>query len=484
MFENEFNLMNISEEYYIKNQEMENIFLIFNVNGNMICECSNIMFHARQCLICGRNQCISCVDELNRCANCNEETQYNEILSNKIKRLKCRCIYCKEEILIEETKEHPQRKEDHLKRCEGCGLIEMENLILLHQQECISFLSSENKLLKKHNTLLMGDNTILNKFNKRLNEDNQVLKGEYNVMSKRLKKLVLENEKESSKQQESTKNSFGNENIQTGKIKSLNDNNKRLLDEKLDLNERNNKLNKRLRQSVDDVNILKNEIESLKISSNNNENNNEPKRDVNYEKNLEMAVLSFKLYFGTECFPDEARARNLCVESSNNGNKFANGMRFYFGWDKKQDYQKSFEIFSEIVRDDKTFRNEETSYCLFLLALQFEYGEGTTKDIKTAIRLYKQAIKMHNSNAMCNLAIIYFEGIEGTKKDFGTSIKLLKKAVELNNSFAYFKLAGIYEDGRYDIEKNINLSIHLYKKAAELGCAKAKERLSILIKTF
>ena len=86
-------------------------------------------------------------------------------------------------------------------------------------------------------------------------------------------------------------------------------------------------------------------------------------------------MKSYNLYFGFDCKVDEVKAKELCLESAKEGNKFADGMRFFFGWDTEKDIEKSFQKFKESVQDDPNYQKKDTPYSAYFLALLHHYGK-------------------------------------------------------------------------------------------------------------
>jgi hypothetical protein len=73
-----------------------------------------------------------------------------------------------------------------------------------------------------------------------------------------------------------------------------------------------------------------------------------------------------------------------------------------------------------------------STYIMNNLAEAHYAGLGTPKNIKEAIRLWKQAAELGDAGAMCHLAHMYNNG-RGVPKDFKKALKFWKKAAELGN---------------------------------------------------
>ena len=123
---------------------------------------------------------------------------------------------------------------------------------------------------------------------------------------------------------------------------------------------------------------------------------------------------SYKFFYANGVPKNEKKAKKLCLKSCYRGNKFAKGMKYYFGWETKKNEKKAFQLFTDSLNEDPSFQSPDTSYSLNFIAFMHYNGRGDLKvDILKAIQLYEKAFLLNNSSAMFNLAIIYEEGKEG-----------------------------------------------------------------------
>lgn len=93
---------------------------------------------------------------------------------------------------------------------------------------------------------------------------------------------------------------------------------------------------------------------------------------------------------------------------------------------------------------------------------------GEKKNIIKIKKLYESAIKLGNSDAMIELAIIYKYGIGQVKKDITKTIELYENAIELGNLDAMLQLGHIYYQEECK-DKKFTKCIKLYERAIDLG---------------
>ncbi len=135
------------------------------------------------------------------------------------------------------------------------------------------------------------------------------------------------------------------------------------------------------------------------------------------------------------------------------------------------------------------------------LGFMYENGNGVQKDIKKAIRYYRQAAELGSEDAKLALALLnLYELINNPKSVSIDNSVVVKGEVTLNYKLsvsdlkavltrakkgdkdAIFTLATIYDNGYGDIKADKDKAIALYKKAAQLGSKKAKTILQLIKK--
>lgn len=99
------------------------------------------------------------------------------------------------------------------------------------------------------------------------------------------------------------------------------------------------------------------------------------------------------------------------------------------------------------------------------LAYMYLYGtNGVEQDFAASLKYYTMAAEQNDPIALNNLGSLYFNGI-GTQKNIKKALKLFRQAADLGNSDAAVNLAFIYlTGGSHDIERN-RMAMELFEKA-------------------
>ncbi|EXX62850.1 Ack1p [Rhizophagus irregularis DAOM 197198w] len=113
---------------------------------------------------------------------------------------------------------------------------------------------------------------------------------------------------------------------------------------------------------------------------------------------------------------------------------------------------------------------------MFSLAMYYENGEGTEKNLEKALYWHQKAAENGFTDSMHNLAIKYYSK-GGAEKNLEKAIYWYQKAAEngFNGSMHY--LAMCYEDVE-GTEKNLEKAIYWYQKAAENGFTDSMHNLA------
>lgn len=98
--------------------------------------------------------------------------------------------------------------------------------------------------------------------------------------------------------------------------------------------------------------------------------------------------------------------------------------------------------------------------------------------LKKAFILFKKASELGNSDAMCNLALLYQNGT-GVERNVDTAIHYFQKSQLLGNDVAMYHLAYIYLKG-LGVERNQQLAVNYFEKASELGNSYAMNNLAFM----
>ncbi len=94
----------------------------------------------------------------------------------------------------------------------------------------------------------------------------------------------------------------------------------------------------------------------------------------------------------------------------------------------------------------------------FRLGRMYEKGDGVSKDLEAALRLYRQAGEKGHAGAQRRVAAAYAFGLGGVKKDEGEARKWLTRAAEGGDTRAQKQLAEAYRRGLAGFPKDENLA--------------------------
>lgn len=115
---------------------------------------------------------------------------------------------------------------------------------------------------------------------------------------------------------------------------------------------------------------------------------------------------------------------------------------------------------------------------IFVRANALFLGDGVTKDMPQAVRLYRQAAAKGHAKSMNSLGLLYFDG-RGMPKDRREAARYFRMAAEAGLPRAQFNYARCLELGD-GVDKDTAAAIALYRKAAEQGHASAQFNLAQL----
>src|SRR5262245_39820250 len=106
------------------------------------------------------------------------------------------------------------------------------------------------------------------------------------------------------------------------------------------------------------------------------------------------------------------------------------------------------------------------------LGVQYENGQGVTKDLGKAAELYQKAADQGDATAQRHLGFLYENG-QGVAKDLGKAAELYQKAADQGEAWAQNNLSGLYQH-RQVVTKDSRKAAELYEKAADQGHAAAQ----------
>ncbi|KAG9289248.1 hypothetical protein G9A89_007493, partial [Geosiphon pyriformis] len=148
-------------------------------------------------------------------------------------------------------------------------------------------------------------------------------------------------------------------------------------------------------------------------------------------------------------------------------------------------FEKAFELYSKAAEAGDL----DAQYAL---ALCYEYGLGTTKNVEKAFGLYSKAAEAGNTNTQYNLALCYANG-KGTKRNEEKAFELYSIAAEAGDLDAQYAIARSAEAGNIAAQTNLGFcyangkgtkrneekAFGLYSKAAEAGNTNAQYNLAL-----
>jgi tetratricopeptide (TPR) repeat protein len=137
-------------------------------------------------------------------------------------------------------------------------------------------------------------------------------------------------------------------------------------------------------------------------------------------------------------------SREWCKKSVSNGCKFGIALENFWGFKLKVDYKKSFEIFTELYKQDPNIEKVETITVVNLIGYSYMTANGVEKNLTEAVTYFKLGASMGQAHSLNNLGLlsIFFKTIfyffnffryengEGVPKDIEKSIEYYKLAFE------------------------------------------------------
>lgn len=155
----------------------------------------------------------------------------------------------------------------------------------------------------------------------------------------------------------------------------------------------------------------------------------------------------------------ETLSTNKLEKSCDKGNPkacFILGQRFLNGKHVQKNEKQAFKIFHEACE-----RFKEVSSCTNTGAL-YEFGVGTKRNYKEAIKFYTLACDKDNKSSCLNLGMLYSKG-KGVKKDLKKALKLIQKSCRLDDSKACYNLAVMYDTARGGVKHNASKAVTYYQ---------------------
>ena len=116
----------------------------------------------------------------------------------------------------------------------------------------------------------------------------------------------------------------------------------------------------------------------------------------------------------------------------------------------------------------------------FNLGLMYTKGQGVVQDDMEAARWYRKAAEQGNASAQVNLGWVYENG-RGVAKSDVEAVRWYRKAAEQGEAYAQRSLGLMYADGRGVLKDDVE-AVRWYRKAAEQGDADARNALDLMHK--
>jgi TPR repeat protein len=137
--------------------------------------------------------------------------------------------------------------------------------------------------------------------------------------------------------------------------------------------------------------------------------------------------------------------------------------------------RKSLALFERVLKMDPANAKAQNN-----LGIIYEKGLGVEDDTKKAIEWYGKAAEQGDTDALCNLGLIYAKGAEkvGLKQDFHSAAKLYRKAADMGAREAQLNLGAFYYHGA-GVPQDFKKAAEWYRKAAVQGDADAQCNLAI-----
>lgn len=199
---------------------------------------------------------------------------------------------------------------------------------------------------------------------------------------------------------------------------------------------------------------------------------------------LEIAVESFKLFFGVGVPKNEKKAIEICLESSVQGDQLAQAFQHYYGWETQISVIEAKKNIKEIIKEkEKMISLYGKEYLSYAYNLKGILIKGIK--IKKAIKCFEISMELSgNPDSMFRLAELhYFADLSEPEQDFKKAFEFYKKSANKNHLNALLCVAFFYKRGEEGyFEKCIKKSIFYFEKCAQLNCSTAYCQLSLYYK--
>ena len=167
---------------------------------------------------------------------------------------------------------------------------------------------------------------------------------------------------------------------------------------------------------------------------------------------------------------DKKEAITLLKELSNNNIYAKKELAYCYktGYGVEQNFEIAADLYKEAYKLHDTEAMEQ-------LALLYMSGQGVVKDIVKGVSLLKEAAIAGSASAMTRLGELYLEG-KVVNDDEKVAFYYFSKAAEKNYPEAYYGLGRMYYNGFY-VDLDIPNAVKCYKQGADLGCSRCMNQL-------
>lgn len=146
------------------------------------------------------------------------------------------------------------------------------------------------------------------------------------------------------------------------------------------------------------------------------------------------------------------------------GNTLASG--YSWGWFGERDYATHLFILQDLVKQGSPGAMNNIGFA-------YQHGLGLHKSLRWAVYWYEKAVRMGNTDAMCNLADIYLFQ-EGKYHNVDRGVLMALMGADLGDEMAMNELGLCYEHG-YGVPLCEEKAFEWIKKAVENGAGACAE---------
>lgn len=130
------------------------------------------------------------------------------------------------------------------------------------------------------------------------------------------------------------------------------------------------------------------------------------------------------------------------------------------------------EDFIEAMKWYRMASELDDSDAMCRLAGGYKYGHGVEKDMEQALQLYKKAISVDgNADALLDLGLCYLQG-EGVPQNYQHGAFLMERSAKQGNMMAQYNMGVLYRTGR-GVETDMEEALHWYRLSAAQGYEQA-----------